>query len=160
MDFKQVVCKTKNSIYRNTVINNPDEFFDKYDASKHKTLYVFWLLQTGQAEVNSTIEDIIQKRINGNEIEFELNYKNKLYHLWFPDGDRLEYPDYDGLDKEFEKYVDELKEKGEYYFPETEIRRYEAPKIGTKILKTGKDTYILADRNKVYEKISGTPTLN
>lgn len=89
---------------------------------------------------------------------FTCKFQNQTYDVSISDADSYSYTeDFGGLEKFFEQYVSELKESGEYYLPGTEIPRFKAPKVGTKIIKIDDDKYIVANRTQIYSQLSGTP---
>lgn len=174
LDFQADIYKIKSSIY-------PDLYNDKYDASRSKRDYLIWLVQTGQAEILEgrnnihtynpfskksssdtsmlTPEECLKALQSGRDrYTFTCKFQEQTYDVSFSDVDSYSYrEDFGGLEEFFEEYVSKLKESGEYYLPETEIPRYKAPKVGTKIIKVDEDKYIVADRKKVHTQLSGIP---
>ena len=174
LDFNPSIYKIKSSIY-------PELYNDKYDASRSKSDYLVWLIQTGQAEIlggrnnihsynprsetyssNTSIltpEQCLAGLQRGRDrYTFTCKFQNQTYDVSISDADSYSYTeDFGGLEKFFEQYVSELKESGEYYLPGTEIPRFKAPKVGTKIIKIDDDKYIVANRTQIYSQLSGTP---
>lgn len=176
MDFNVSIYKIKSSIY-------PELYNDKYDASRSKSAYLVWLIQTGQAEIlrgrndihsyNNpyskthsssdtsilTPEQCLKGLQSGRDrYTFTCRFQDQTYDVSISDADSYSYTeDFGGLEKFFEQYVSELKASGEYYLPETEIPRFRAPKVGTKIIKMDEDRYIVANREQIYSQLSGTP---
>ena len=154
---------------------------DKYDASKNERNYLVWLVQTGQAEIlggnnNIHIQDPFSKKTsddtkeltpeeclkglqNGKDrYKFKCKFQGNTYDVNIPDADGYRYrEDFGGLEQFFKQYVSNLQESGEYYIPETKIPKFEAPKEGTKAIKVDENQYIIANRDKVYSQLSGTP---
>lgn len=177
LDFNASLYKIKSSIY-------PELYNDKYDASRSKSAYLVWLIQTGQAEIirgrNNiyiydpwskthssdtsilTPEECLAGLQSGRDsYSFTCKFQNQTYDVSISDADSYTYTeDFGGLEKLFEQYVSELKESGEYYLPGTEIPRFRAPKVGTKIIKIDEDKYIVANRAQIYSQLSGTPIFN
>ena len=174
LDFQADIYKIKSLIY-------PDLYNDKYDASRSIRDYLIWLVQTGQAEIlegrnNIHTYDPFSKESSSNtsmltpgecfkalqtgrdRYTFTCRFQEQTYDVSFSDADSFSYrEDFGGLEDFFEEYVSKLKESGEYYLPETEIPRYKAPKVGTKIIKVDEDRYFVADREKIYTQLFGTP---
>ena len=142
----------------------PENCIDKYSASSNISLYFLWLIETGQAEAideNGNISEEEYMRIKSSPFhstKFKIRFNGKEYNISFGDSDSLSYfEDFGELKKDYQEYVKKLKEDREYFFPETEIPRYKAPKVGIEIVKVDEDKYIVADREKIYTQISGTP---
>ena len=150
--------------------NDLNLYNDKYDASRSMKDYLIWLIQTGQAEILQgrnnihTYNPFSQKHSSDTSIltpeeclrvlqsdrdryTFQCKFQDKVYDISFGDSASYYYRGECGG----------LKESGEYYLPETEIPRYTAPKIGTKIIKVDEENYIVADRKEVYTQLSGEP---
>lgn len=174
LDFNASIYEIKSSIY-------PELYNDKYDASRRKSDYLVWLIQTGQAEIlrgrNNihsynpysktsssdtsilTPEQCLAGLQKGRDrYTFTCRFQNQTYDISISDADSYSYTeDFGGLEKFFEQYVAELKESGEYYLPGTEVPRYRAPKVGTKIIEIGEDKYIVANREQIYSQLAGAP---
>ena len=174
LDFNASIYEIKSSIY-------PELYNDKYDASRSKSDYLVWLIQTGQAEIlrgrNNihsynpysktsssdtsilTPEQCLAGLQKGRDrYTFTCRFQNQTYDISISDADSYSYTeDFGGLEKFFEQYVAELKESGEYYLPGTEVPRYRAPKVGTKIIEIGEDKYIVANREQIYSQLAGAP---
>lgn len=148
-------------------VRSNEDYRDKYDASSECKYYLQWLVGTGQAEaldINGQVSleeytSLIHSRFDSTS--YRVRYNGREYNISFGDADSYSYyQKFDGLEKDYQKFVEKLKEQGEYFLPGTKIPRYKIPKSGIAVVKSDENEYVLADRTQIYSQLSGTPIFN
>lgn len=138
MEMNRAVLKVKKDFY-------PKRYMSKYQASRSVKDYLIWLMENYKVEVipeNDMSEYMqnLRKYYNNSDIElymnclkkkvenykFEFIYNDETFKIVIGSrktGDYFE--NYGGFEKHFERFVEVLKEQGEYYVEGTKTPRYE-----------------------------------
>lgn len=138
MEMNREVLRVKKEFY-------PKRYMSKYQASRSVKDYLIWLMENYKVEIipeNDMSEYMqnLRKYYNNSDIElymnclkkkvesykFEFIYNDETFKVVIGSrktGDYFE--NYGGFEKCFERFVEVLKEQGEYYVEGTDTPRYE-----------------------------------
>lgn len=158
-ELTQKLIEVKAKINNIKQKRNPEAFKDKYDATKDVRTFCIWLMENGKIQMESTkeIERILQTLRKGyDNYSFEFVYEGEKVKVSIGDADSRSYKeDWGILEDKFKKYVEEMKEKGEYYIPGTEVERYNIVKTGKQFIKKEERKYLIVDRENLYQEVEG-----
>lgn len=138
MEMNREVLRVKKEFY-------PKRYMSKYMASRSVKDYLIWLMENYKVEVipeNDMSEYMqnLRKYYNNSDLELYMNclkkkVENYKFEFIFNDetfnivigsrktGDYFE--NFGGFEKHFERFIEVLKEQGEYYVEGTQTPRYE-----------------------------------
>lgn len=138
MQMRRKVLEIKKEFY-------PKAYLSHYQASKNVKNYLIWLLENYKVEVieeNDMTEYMLNLRKyydnsdcdmyasclkqNVENFQFSFKYDNKIFNIVIGSrktGDYFE--NYDGFEKYFEQYVENLKAQNDYYIEGTTTPKYE-----------------------------------
>ena len=134
-EFKSKVHQIKAEIYKSDI----EEYKKgKVVATRSLDHFFSWLNKTGEIEklgvktISSKGEEVwpgVRRSLTEKDVRYKFKGEDEIHVVRYPDGDSFSQTDYgERIKGLYEKFIEEMKKSGEYYFPGTFIPKNEAYK--------------------------------